>query len=81
MNPLAFLICALIRLYQYSIAPLLGVRCRFTPSCSRYAIEAIKQHGALKGSWLATKRVVRCHPWGAQGHDPVPVNSTVKKVN
>lgn len=62
----------LIRCYQIAISPLLGPRCRYIPTCSQYAIEALHQHGALQGSWLAAKRVCRCHPWGQSGYDPVP---------
>ena len=62
----------LIQLYRYTLSPLLGVRCRFEPSCSRYAIEALTQHGTLKGSWLAAKRLGRCHPLNPGGYDPVP---------
>lgn len=62
----------MIRLYQLFIAPLLGPRCRFYPSCSAYAAEAVTRHGALMGSWLAVKRIARCHPWNAGGFDPVP---------
>jgi putative membrane protein insertion efficiency factor len=62
----------LIKIYQYSIAPLLGPACRFEPSCSRYGIEALKKHGFLKGSFLTFKRILKCHPWGGSGHDPVP---------
>ena len=58
--------------YRYFISPLLGVNCRFTPTCSAYAIEAIEKYGALRGGWLAVKRIVRCHPFGGSGHDPVP---------
>ena len=54
----------LIRFYQIAISPLIGPRCRYIPTCSQYSLEAIHTHGALKGSWLATKRVCRCHPWG-----------------
>jgi uncharacterized protein len=50
-------------------------RCRFSPSCSAYALEALQQHGALRGSWLAVRRVARCHPWGGSGLDPVPPNT------
>lgn len=62
----------LIRFYQIAISPLIGPRCRYIPTCSQYSLEAIHTHGALKGSWLATKRVCRCHPWGGYGYDPVP---------
>lgn len=61
-----------IRLYQVSISPLLGKSCRFEPTCSHYAIQAIEEWGVIKGSWLATKRIFRCHPWGGHGYDPVP---------
>jgi putative membrane protein insertion efficiency factor len=61
-----------IRLYQWLISPLLGPRCRFHPTCSSYAIEAIERHGALRGSWLAARRIVRCHPLNEGGLDPVP---------
>ena len=61
-----------IRLYQRSVSPLLGPRCRFHPSCSHYAIEAIERHGAARGTVLALKRIVRCHPLNVGGFDPVP---------
>lgn len=61
-----------IRLYQLIISPMLPPSCRFTPTCSQYAIEALRKHGAIKGSWLAIKRILRCHPWGGSGYDPVP---------
>ncbi|WP_373277238.1 membrane protein insertion efficiency factor YidD [Deefgea rivuli] len=54
------------------ISPLLGPRCRFIPTCSQYGIEAVSRYGPVKGSWLTTKRLCRCHPWGGCGHDPVP---------
>lgn len=62
----------LIRAYQYAISPLLGNRCRFHPSCSDYAIEALDRHGFAKGVWLAIRRMGRCHPWHPGGYDPVP---------
>ncbi|HEX8332588.1 MAG TPA: membrane protein insertion efficiency factor YidD [Segetibacter sp.] len=62
----------IIRGYQYIISPMLGPKCRFTPTCSQYAIEALKKYGLFKGSWLSAKRIVRCNPWGGHGHDPVP---------
>lgn len=61
----------LIRLYQWTISPLLGNCCRFYPSCSNYSIEALKTYGTMKGSWLALKRICKCHPWHPGGHDPV----------
>jgi uncharacterized protein len=67
-----FLIRSLIRLYQLVISPWLGPRCRFYPSCSHYALEALDGHGALRGSWLALKRLARCHPFNPGGYDPVP---------
>jgi putative membrane protein insertion efficiency factor len=63
---------ALIRAYQYVVRPLLGANCRFYPSCSDYAREAIDRHGAARGSWLAARRVARCHPYHPGGYDPVP---------
>ncbi|MCM1348965.1 MAG: membrane protein insertion efficiency factor YidD [Firmicutes bacterium] len=61
-----------IRFYQMCISPMLPAVCRFTPTCSQYAIEAIERHGAVKGLWLAVRRIMRCHPWGGSGYDPVP---------
>ena len=71
------LLIAVIRVYQYTLSPLIvfvnrGRVCRFEPTCSHYAIEAIRTHGAMRGSWLAAKRLAKCHPWGSSGHDPVP---------
>lgn len=63
---------SLLAVYRYAISPLLGSNCRFMPSCSEYAVEAIKRHGSLRGSWLSMRRVMRCHPWNPGGHDPVP---------
>ncbi|MDW5375513.1 membrane protein insertion efficiency factor YidD [Halomonas sp. HP20-15] len=66
------LLVVLLRGYQYLISPLLGPRCRFWPSCSNYAIEALRLHGPARGGWLALKRIAKCHPWHAGGIDPVP---------
>jgi putative membrane protein insertion efficiency factor len=66
------LLRVLIRLYQLLVSPLLGPNCRYWPSCSHYAAEAIAVHGAWRGSWLAVTRLLRCHPWGGSGYDPVP---------
>jgi len=61
-----------VRAYQVVLSPLLPPSCRYTPSCSNYAIEALQKHGALRGGWLAAKRIARCHPFRPGGHDPVP---------
>jgi uncharacterized protein len=66
------LLLALLKGYRYLLSPWWGRGCRFTPSCSHYAEEAIERHGALHGTWLALRRVGRCHPWCAGGFDPVP---------
>ncbi|MEA1989515.1 MAG: membrane protein insertion efficiency factor YidD [Pseudomonadota bacterium] len=71
-NPFAWIIILLVRFYQLFISPILGPRCRFYPTCSSYTIEAIKTHGVLCGSWLAIKRIGRCHPANPGGVDPVP---------
>jgi uncharacterized protein len=62
----------IIRFYQLAISPMLPPRCRYTPTCSAYSLQAIKKYGPIKGSWLAVKRIASCHPWGGSGHDPVP---------
>lgn len=62
----------LIRVYQYAIRPFLGRTCRFHPSCSEFALEALRRHGVLRGTYLACARVLRCHPWHPGGYDPVP---------
>ncbi len=69
---LAWPLIQLVRLYRIAISPWLGGNCRFDPTCSNYAIEALQDHGILKGSWLAVRRIGRCHPWGGSGYDPVP---------
>lgn len=67
-----------IRCYQWLLSPLLGNSCRYYPSCSQYAVEAIERHGPWRGGWLALRRLLRCHPWHPGGYDPVP--DTNKKV-
>lgn len=68
----ARMLVLLVRGYQLFISPMLGARCRFHPTCSQYAVEALQTHGAIKGGWLALRRVLRCHPLHPGGHDPVP---------
>ena len=65
----------LIRFYRIAISPLLGPRCRYIPTCSQYSLEAVHQHGAVRGVCLAVKRICRCHPWGGSGYDPVPLKA------
>ena len=72
LSPAGWLLVGLLTVYRRFISPLLGPRCRFYPSCSAYALEAVQVHGALKGSWLAARRLSRCHPFHAGGIDPVP---------
>ena len=71
-HALSWLLILPIRGYQRFISPLTPPVCRFTPTCSNYAIEAIRRHGPLRGTWLAIKRIARCNPWGGSGYDPVP---------
>ncbi|MDD9893219.1 MAG: membrane protein insertion efficiency factor YidD [Gammaproteobacteria bacterium] len=72
------LLIGLVKLYQLTLSPLLGPSCRFTPSCSHYAIEALQTHGVFRGSWLAAKRISRCHPLNPGGYDPVPNRDNAK---
>jgi uncharacterized protein len=72
LSPAGWLLVGLLTVYRRYISPLLGPRCRFYPSCSAYALEAVQLHGALRGSWLAVRRLSRCHPFHAGGLDPVP---------
>ncbi|MBQ2992852.1 MAG: membrane protein insertion efficiency factor YidD [Alistipes sp.] len=69
---LALPFIVLVRFYQLCISPLTPAACRFTPTCSQYALEALRRYGLFKGGWLAVKRIARCHPWGGSGYDPVP---------
>jgi uncharacterized protein len=66
------ILIALLRAYQYAVSPWLGRSCRFFPSCSEYAVEAVGKYGAAKGGYLAIRRILRCHPWHPGGYDPVP---------
>jgi putative membrane protein insertion efficiency factor len=75
VNIAQHVLVAAIRVYQWTLSPLfgsLGAHCRYAPSCSCYGLDAIKRHGAIRGSWLAVKRIGRCHPFGGSGYDPVP---------
>jgi putative membrane protein insertion efficiency factor len=69
---LKLLLRGAIRFYKLFVSPLLPPACRYLPTCSDYAAEAIEKHGALRGTWLAARRLARCHPWGGSGYDPVP---------
>jgi len=71
-----YLLIGFLRAYRVLISPLYGQVCRYHPSCSAYALEAVTAHGSLRGSWLAARRVARCHPWAAGGYDPVPARAT-----
>jgi putative membrane protein insertion efficiency factor len=72
LNILSLPFIALIKIYQWVISPALGPKCRFTPTCSQYALEALRKYGPFKGGWLAFKRIAKCHPGGGSGYDPVP---------
>src|SRR5262249_613722 len=72
MSVLAWTLRRLVRLYQILVSPALPPRCRYLPTCSDYAMDALARHGALAGTWLALCRLARCHPWGGSGYDPVP---------
>ena len=71
-GPLAWLLILLLKIYKTVISPHLPVACRYTPTCSIYAVGAVRRFGAIKGSWLAAGRLLRCQPWGGSGEDPVP---------
>lgn len=72
---------SLIRLYRYFVSPMLGPNCRFYPSCSCYAEEAIEHHGIVRGSYLTARRILRCHPWHSGGYDPVPPPHSIKPAS
>lgn len=74
---MAKMLIIFIRGYQRFVSPLLGANCRFSPTCSAYAIEAVQAHGAIRGTILSIWRVLRCNPWGRQGHDPVPARKPI----
>lgn len=72
MNLFVFVLALPIRLYRLIFSPWVGFNCRYQPTCSAYALEALDKHGAIKGSYLTVNRICRCHPWGGDGYDPVP---------
>ena len=74
-----FPLLLLIRGYQLIISPLLGSNCRFMPTCSEYAMESLRSHGLIKGSYLTVKRIGKCHPWGGHGYDPIPTKKVENK--
>jgi putative membrane protein insertion efficiency factor len=79
MTPLALIVSLPVRAYRMVFSPWIGFNCRYQPTCSAYAMEALEKHGALKGSYLAARRIGRCHPLGASGYDPVPDAKTPPK--
>lgn len=76
---LGFIFLIPVYFYKFFISPFTPASCRYTPTCSTYAIEAVKIHGPFKGTWLAAKRIARCHPWGSSGYDPVPPKKSKEK--
>ncbi|WP_424969877.1 membrane protein insertion efficiency factor YidD [Dinoroseobacter sp. S76] len=72
MSPLAFVLSLPVRAYRAVFSPWVGHNCRYDPTCSAYAMEALRKHGGIKGGWLALRRILRCHPWGGMGVDDVP---------
>jgi len=75
-----FLVLALIRIYQWTLSPVVGGCCRFQPSCSEYAMEAVRTHGAIAGTWMGLRRIFRCHPFNPGGYDPVPAKRNKTSV-
>lgn len=72
MSLLARILWVAVQAYRYTLSPIIGPVCRYEPTCSQYALDALREHGALRGGWLAVRRIARCHPWGGFGYDPVP---------
>lgn len=72
MTPLAHLFAVPVRAYRLLLSPWIGHSCRFQPTCSVYALQALERHGGIRGGWLAVRRLARCNPWGGSGYDPVP---------
>lgn len=79
MTPLARIVALPVRAYRLMLSPWVGHACRFQPTCSAYALEALDRHGALRGGWLTLRRIGRCHPWGGWGYDPVPPARTPRR--
>ena len=75
MTPLAFILSLPVRAYRLVLSPWVGASCRYHPTCSAYALEALRTHGGIKGGWLTLRRIARCHPWGGAGIDNVPPKS------
>ena len=78
---IGFVILIPVYIYKYAISPLTPASCRHYPTCSEYAVQAVKIHGPIKGFWMATKRISKCHPWGTHGYDPVPPKKSKAKGN
>ncbi|WP_422028341.1 membrane protein insertion efficiency factor YidD [Roseovarius sp.] len=76
MSPFAYILSLPVKAYRLVFSPWVGWHCRYQPTCSAYALEALERHGALKGGWLALRRIARCNPWGKCGYDPVPERKT-----
>lgn len=81
MSPAAYVAVGAVRVYQWTVRPLIGANCRFYPSCSEYAVEAFREHGALRGGALAGWRILRCNPWCTCGYDPVPPRKAAGSAN